>query len=69
VSAPPKTEAEESFPEPETAGPDMPEISDPPQTEDESAVDNGPNLLPDLPQAEELIPELPIATESARADS
>ena len=69
MSAPPQTEAEESFPEPETAGPDMPEISDPPQTEDESAVDNGPNLLPDLPQAEELIPELPITTESARADS
>ena len=48
-------------------------ISEPPQTEDEGAAnekdDQGPSLLPDLPQAEELIPELPVATESARADS
>ncbi len=60
------------FPQAETAGPSFPEISDPPQTEDESEVglqgDSSP-LLADFPEAEELIPELPVATESARADS
>lgn len=70
ISPPPITEREErAFP---SLSAELP-ISEPPQTEDESdlAEDNdaGPGLLPDLPQAEELIPEFPVATESARADS
>ena len=70
MSSPPITE-----PEDEGAFPSLPSelpISEPPQTEDEGAMgsaDDSPSLLPDLPQAEELIPELPVATESARADS
>lgn len=62
----------DDFPVAEMAGPSFPEISDPPQTEDESEAGlNGDNsaLLSDLPEAEELIPDLPVATESARADS
>lgn len=61
--------AEES--EPEANELDFPPISDPPQTENEldNPGDEEPSLLPDLPEAEELIPELPMATESARADS
>jgi hypothetical protein len=72
-AAMPQTEPEDfeaSLPPLET---DFPSISEPPQTEDEGAMDmqedESPSLLPDLPQAEELIPELPVATESARADS
>lgn len=62
----------DGFPQAEIAGPSFPEISDPPQTEDESEAGlagDSSSLLPDLPEAEELIPELPVATESARADS
>lgn len=68
--APPRTEPEEfenALPPLQT---DLPSISEPPQTEDEiGPSSDAPSLLPDLPQAEELIPELPVATESARADS
>ncbi len=65
--------AEESFPTPELAVPDMPSISEAPRTEIEQEVKPiapaPPSLgsldLPDLPQAEELIPDLPPATEPA----
>lgn len=62
----------EDFPQAEMAGPSFPDITDPPQTEDETEAGlNGESagMLSDLPEAEELIPELPMATESARADS
>jgi hypothetical protein len=68
----PTTEEATEFPEAEMIEPSFPKISDPPQTEDESvneSEDEELSLLPDLPQAEELIPELPMATETARADS
>ena len=60
----------ESFPAPELAVPEMPSISETPRTEEEperkpaglplSGLD-----LPELPDAEELIPEFPSATEPA----
>lgn len=60
----------ENFPAPELAVPEMPTISETPRTEDEterkpaglplSGLD-----LPELPDAEELIPEFPSATEPA----
>ena len=63
-------EEEESFPAPELAVPDMPSISEAPRTEDETErTPSGLALsnleLPDLPAAEELIPEFPSATEPA----
>lgn len=71
-SEPPVTEEEPAppaDPAPQsTAEPSYPEISDPPQTEEEPESDSS-GMMVDLPQAEELIPELPVATESARADS
>ena len=61
------------FPEPRANNSGFSSISDPPQTEDEDPITldshEEQRLLQDLPQAEELIPELPMATESARADS
>lgn len=62
----------DDFPQAEMAGPSFPDITDPPQTEDESEAGlNGESagMMSDLPEAEEMIPELPMATESARADS
>lgn len=63
----------DSFPEPRANSSSFSSISDPPQTEDEESITleshEEQRLLQDLPQAEELIPELPMATESARADS
>lgn len=67
-------EAEESFPSPELAVPDMPSmlsLSDAPRTEDEidkkpkTSISLGSLELPDLPEAEELIPDFPQATEPA----
>lgn len=64
-------EPEESFPTPELAVPDMPSISEAPRTEDEPESRISASLplstldLPDLPEAEELIPDLPAATEPA----
>ncbi len=55
----------------EMAVPDVPDITEPPMTEDEPSEDFEqaseqvpvPEIMPDLPEAEELIPDLPIATE------
>ena len=63
--------SDEDGPEPELAVPDMPSISDAPRTEEEPEKKIKPTLslstleLPDLPEAEELIPDLPQATEPA----
>jgi hypothetical protein len=76
-------EAEERFPSPELAVPDMPSISEAPRTEDEpekkppatmpasmpttipTTIPLSTMELPDLPEAEEMIPDLPHATEAA----
>lgn len=60
----------ESFPAPELAVPEMPSISEAPRTEEEvERLPSGLALsnldLPNLPVAEELIPEFPSATEPA----
>jgi hypothetical protein len=62
-------EAEERFPTPELAVPEMPSISEAARSESEPERKIGIPLssldLPDLPEAEELIPDLPPATEAA----
>lgn len=54
----------------EMAVPGVPDITEPPMTEDEPSEEFGqaeqipvPDIMPDLPEAEELIPDLPVATE------
>lgn len=62
-------EAEERFPTPELAVPEMPSISEAARSDSEPERQIGIPLssldLPDLPEAEELIPDLPPATEAA----